>query len=624
VNLEKKFKLKKTLEPIVDRFRNIKISRKLALFYIAAVIVCMLALSVFYYVSIRDYVKGHTSELLTHTLKQAKNNIEYKISMYNKFSDSISINRRIQDMLKGEYSDSDPLEKFEAKEQLINQLDLVFKSYEDMSTLNLYSANNTMPNYKDLQITVNTCSETEFKKYTSGLSLKSKWIYDTPEILKKGIGLIPPISFPSQQLNSNNVVTGKLYAARKIIDIVGESDVGIIKIDINIDSFFGGIKAVGIEDHGWIDITDNDLNFIYSGLNPEKHKVDQRIDWKKEEQVFNGPEKSKIVKIGNMSYVMVYDVLNNSSWKIIYTLPLKDYFSTINNLKIITIIAFILCIIVFAAISGFIASKFTKKICELSDSMEKIQVGNFDVHIPYRGNDEIGHLINGFNIMAIKLADLVKEVYLIQVKEKEAELKALQAQINPHFLYNTLASISWLGMRNDEKDITKISNALAKFYKVSLSKGKNIITVKNEVEHVKAYIDIQDIRYKNKLSIIYSIDEELLETFTIKLILQPFIENAIMHGMWKEKEHINMHLIVKKFEDNIIWQVIDDGIGISRSKQQELMVNTDDAAHGYGVINVDQRIKIFYGDQYGVTIFSREGIGTVITIVTPLNEKGEM
>jgi two-component system, sensor histidine kinase YesM len=203
-------------------------------------------------------------------------------------------------------------------------------------------------------------------------------------------------------------------------------------------------------------------------------------------------------------------------------------------------------------------------------------------------------------------------------------LKALQAQINPHFLYNTLASISWLGMRNNEKEITKMSNALAKFYKVSLSKGRNIITVKDEIEHVKAYIDIQDIRYKNKLSIIYSIDEELLETFTIKLILQPFIENAIMHGMWKEKEKINMHLIVKKFEDNVIWQVIDDGIGISRGRQQELMVNTEHVASGYGVINVDQRIKIFYGDQYGVTIFSREGIGTVITIVTPLNEKGEM
>lgn len=603
---------------MANRFRNIRISKKLALLYIAAVTIFLLMLSLFYFFSIRDYVEGHTRELLTHALKQAKSNIEYKISIYNKFSDSMSLNKQIQEIIRGIYSDS--VEKYDVKEQLFGQLDLVFKSYEDMRTLNLYITNYTLPNYKDLQITVNTCSVEELDSYTLGMGPKTKWVYDTPETLAKGAGRIPPMVFASQQQTAQKGEhQGQLYAAKKIIDFVSEEDLGLIKIDLDIHNFFGGIKTVGLEDNGWMDITDSELNVIYSGRNHEHGDADRKIEWNMYPELFEGAEKSTTVTAGNMNYVMVYDIMEATDWKIIYTIPMKDYYSNVSRMKIVTLLAFVLCIISFSTISSLIASKFTKKICELSDSMEKIQVGNFDVHISYRGEDEIGHLINGFNKMAVKLDNLVREVYLIQVTRKEAELKALQSQINPHFLYNTLASISWLGMRNNDKDITKISNSLAKFYKVALSKGRDIITVSDEIEHVKAYLDIQGIRYKNRISVVYSIHEEILATYTIKLILQPLIENSIMHGMWKDKEHINIRLVVEGSGDNIVWQVIDDGAGIGRRRQQELMKDNGAVSGGYGIVNVDQRIKLFYGDRYGITIFSRPGVGTVITIVTPVN-----
>jgi two-component system sensor histidine kinase YesM len=272
----------------------------------------------------------------------------------------------------------------------------------------------------------------------------------------------------------------------------------------------------------------------------------------------------------------------------------------------------------FIAISWLLASVFTRKIRELSHSMEKIQTGQFDVYIAYPGNDEIGHLINGFNVMARKLKELVEEVFTIKIKEKEWELKALQAQINPHFLYNTLASISMLGMRAGGEDITLMSNSLAKFYKIALSKGSSIIKAKDEVEHVKAYMDIQGIRFKYKIKMVYNVDESVLEAKTLKLMLQPFIENSIGHGLWKDKKSITVILTVKREEDQIIWKITDDGVGISKASLEAILHSDEDSAQGYGIVNVDQRIKLYFGDRYGVSIFSRPGIGTTVTINTPV------
>jgi two-component system, sensor histidine kinase YesM len=621
VNTGKRFRLADTLERVYDRISSIRISRKLALLYVAAVIVCMLALSAFYYLMVSDYIKDQTSELLGHTLKQAKNNIEYKISLYNKFTYSIYTNRKLQETLSGAYTD--PLSKFDVRELVFGQMDLAYKSYDDINTINLYVTNLSLPTSKSLTITVNSCTEAELEKYLGNSIDVTKWVFDTPEQVKEGKTFIPLIFDDTSNTRVTEYLqTGQLYALLKLRYHAFNTDLGFIKLDFNINRFFGGINTVGLEDKGWIDITDANFHPVYSGLDPAKQQDVPKIDWKGQRELFSSPEQSVIFKNGNMSYIMVYDVLKDTGWKIIYTLPLDDYLSTVNKLRWVTVLAFILCIVIFTALSGFIASRFTKKIRELSHSMKKIQIGDFDVHISYRGHDEVGHLINGFNIMAGKLKELVDEVYVIQVKEKEAEMKALQAQINPHFLYNTLASISWLGMRNGVKDITKISNSLAKFYKVSLSKGRNIIKVGDELEHVKAYMDIQDIRYKNKIRLAYDIDEELLEVPTIKLIVQPFIENAIIHGIWGEKETINIRLIVKRQEEMIVWRIIDDGVGISRGRQQE-MEQTDQFAAGYGVINVDQRIKLYFGDRYGVSMFSREGIGTVIEIVTPYDYTNE-
>ncbi|MCL6456463.1 MAG: histidine kinase, partial [Gorillibacterium sp.] len=226
-----------------------------------------------------------------------------------------------------------------------------------------------------------------------------------------------------------------------------------------------------------------------------------------------------------------------------------------------------------------------------------------------------GQLSFAFNKMALRIQTLIDDVYLKEIAMKEAELNTLQAQINPHFLYNTLSSISSLALKEGAKQVHQMVNYLAKYYRISLNKGKTIILFEQEINMVKNYVSIQEIRFRGKLRMHYDLDKNLFKQSTIKLILQPFIENCINHAIWDESG-INIIVKVKQDGDDILLKVIDDGMGMTRERLEQSFHKTDQTS-GYGIKNVNDRIKLTYGDRYGVEIFSRLGIGTSVTIRIP-------
>jgi two-component system sensor histidine kinase YesM len=210
---------------------------------------------------------------------------------------------------------------------------------------------------------------------------------------------------------------------------------------------------------------------------------------------------------------------------------------------------------------------------------------------------------------------LIREVYITNIQKREAELTALQAQINPHFLYNTLSSISRLAQFGENDKLQEMVMALAKFYRLTLNEGRLAISIDNELQQAKAYIDIQKIKYKDRLDVSYRIDTDILHYDTIKLILQPFIENVIEHS-WFGDNRIHLKLWAYRQDEDIIFKIIDDGIGMHPKTIQDIF-NKNGIQVGYGIRNVDERIKLQFGDSYGVTIASRQGIGTSVRIVIP-------
>ena len=250
-----------------------------------------------------------------------------------------------------------------------------------------------------------------------------------------------------------------------------------------------------------------------------------------------------------------------------------------------------------------------------SISYERLYTKRTEKRIKYSGKDEFEQIALAFNEMATNTEELIKKVYISEVKKKETELQLLQSQINPHFLYNTLSSINRLAQLGYMDKLKETIMELSKFYRLSLNKGKMIISVKDEIEQVKSYVNIQKIKNGKRMEVAYSIEEEIMEFDTVKFILQPFVENILEHALYGEK--IFIKIMAYKDENAIIFKVIDNGIGMSKDVIDQILSSSGNRI-GYGISNVNDRIKLQFGNQYGVDIFSRRGIGTTVSIKIPV------
>lgn len=256
------------------------------------------------------------------------------------------------------------------------------------------------------------------------------------------------------------------------------------------------------------------------------------------------------------------------------------------------------------------------RVKKLVKAMKQVKAGNIDVSVEVKSKDEFGELGSSFNHMTSRIHDLVETVYKIQIMEREAELKALESQINPHFLYNTLATISWVARKENPTEVVKITNSLAKFYRLVLSNGQTLISVKEEVDIVASYLYIQKVRFEDTLDVIYEIDESIYNNKIIKNILQPIVENALSHGIAEKRGHSTIIIKIKRYEDQLCFKIIDDGVGMSKIKLEQILSGTikTTSGSGFAIKNIMERLRAYYGEDHSFEIFSRLGIGTVIAI----------
>jgi two-component system sensor histidine kinase YesM len=273
----------------------------------------------------------------------------------------------------------------------------------------------------------------------------------------------------------------------------------------------------------------------------------------------------------------------------------------------------------------YISSNLTSPIKKLIHAMKKVNEGDFK-KTNFKYNDEIGILGNQYNEMIDNISNLIEKVYKLQIREKEAELKALQAQINPHFLYNTLDTIFWRAEKAKEKDISEMVYALSKIFRLTLNNGHEATLVRAEKEFIHYYLLLQKNRYKDKLTYNIEIAEELLDFKIPKLILQPFVENAIMYGTENDDEQsiITINGVYKNGKIN--FSIEDNGIGMSEEKIHKLLdvshkLDPVEEKKGYAIYNINQRLALYYNNDYQLIINSDIGKGTKIQIIIPTESK---
>ena len=272
-------------------------------------------------------------------------------------------------------------------------------------------------------------------------------------------------------------------------------------------------------------------------------------------------------------------------------------------------------------ITILLSNIFYKPLEKLVSAMQMIENRNLDVRIDDKRADEYQRVYKGFNDMVSELKRLIKDLTNEKILKKEAEIKLLQAQINPHFLYNTLESIHSIAKIKKVEEIALMVSALSKFYRISLSGGKDIVTLKEAVELVKDYLTIQNIRFKGKISYYFDISDELMRYRVPKLILQPIVENSIYHGIERSKGNgiLNIYGMLDKSNLNLV--VEDNGVGIEKESLEELQRSIEDDSFenskNFALKNLNQQIKLKYGPNYGLSIKSEYGKGTCVTIRLP-------
>ena len=332
--------------------------------------------------------------------------------------------------------------------------------------------------------------------------------------------------------------------------------------------------------------------------------------------------------------VVMSQRLNDGNWAAIAVIPLNNMIGEVIGIykRFIFVIAVIL--IISVSVSVLLSREAIKPLETMIASMERVENGDFSVRVEEKGPYDIARLIHHYNTMLENTERYIREEYQIKRMKKAAELDALVAQINPHFLYNTLESIVWQARAAGAYKISDMAYSLGKMFNIMVNKGHSMLTVEKELEHVKLYVHLQNNRYNDRFDLKIDLDDEdLLQLRTLKLILQPIVENIILHGFTKEQEDCTIRIGVYISHGMLVYDVEDNGIGISKdeldsireSLKEQNVIEYDEqnaklrrnSGRGIGLQNVHQRIGLYYGNQYGLEIFSREGEGTEVIIRIP-------
>lgn len=359
-------------------------------------------------------------------------------------------------------------------------------------------------------------------------------------------------------------------------------------------------------------ISYRDKGMLYSG-------IDEAAPGLSEDGLKDGFTTSKV---NGKRYYTVVRTIGSNSWKIVSLIPTLEYEKDIQSLRGLILLVCISCCFLALLISVGISGGISRPLRRLSAMMEKVGKGNFDVSFSYESKDEIGTLTSYFNRMVVQVQKLVQEVYQEQYLKQKAELKSLRMQINPHFLYNTLESINWMSRIKGVPEIGDMVKALGDLMRVSIN-GDDFISVEEEMRNINNYLMLQKFRYGDRFQVVMDISEDILNVKIPKLILQPIVENAIVHGL-EEKVGNGKIVITGAVEDGkVSIRVDDDGVGMNEDRTAAILVDgervrqPEEHTH-IGLINVDRRIKLYYGQEYGISITSAPGHGTGVRISFPI------
>lgn len=553
-------------------FRNMKLRYKMILIYSLIAFVPLVIVDTFAMQRIGHLVNEQEKSTSKNMIEVAKNALDGDIKVYNNLSNYLAYSDTVGNLLTYQFDS-----EYDLYKALTTSFDPLLTSvsnfHTDISSITVYSQKNI--------------------SHSTTLMPLSK---------------IQNESWYNQVKKSNDplwIVHGKnVLNVRKMPILERKGQLGIIAITINYDDVFKSFTNLKNKNYG-IYIADAKGNVIYNHQNFEHGYYKDMLSYK---------------QCVALSKKKDGHVLTKTSEETGWTLYYYNSFTSMSDntvqkttqfmIVVVFISSLLMAFAIWATSRGIVA-----RLEALQDNVKAVEEGALEVTVTSEDQDEIGSLIRGFGEMINRIKFLIEEVYESKIKEKNFEMRALQQQINPHFLYNTLSMINFMAIESGQNDISKITLSLSDFYRTALNKGNNTCSLDDELKNMKAYLDIQQMMHDYDFELDIEIDEEIRGYESPNLILQPIVENAIGHGidLLEDRKGV-LKVYATENEDQVFIMVEDNGVGMDEETKHRML---NENSKGYGMRNVNQRIKLLYGEEYGLHIESVIGEGTLVTIRLP-------
>ena len=558
-------------------FKNMKYRHKLTILLVVTSLAPMTVLALYSHSRQSTMVRSSELEDMQSIMEQTKEGIDSQTAVYASLLNYLTYSPDIEEIIKEKNIDN--YTAYEKYTEIADPLLSVPKSYHDaINRIQLFA--------DSIQV------EHEYTLVPLDKMQEEWW----SEGLKDDVR----IQWKVDRTRGEVVAVRMIYAQQKLN--------AVLCISLDYDKIFQPLTNILTDENGGI-VADQDGNVLYNktGLKELKLSDDNKKD--------TSQTADKLLSKISQTCTWTQTESEENDW-VFYFYKSQDAISgSVRRLLLEEIPLIIACgfIILFLGLS--FSRIFTRKIEELTKNMDQVNHGSREVTVSSDSEDEVGILINSFHNMMDEINRLIDEVYVNKIALKEYELKALQAQINPHFLYNTLSMMNWMAIRSNQMEISKVTLALSTFYRTALSKGEDVVTVENCIQNMQAYLEIQLTMHDNNFTVDWDIDPTIKNEKMPKLLLQPVVENAIEHGIdEKEDGDKKIFLSFRGNGDDVVITVRDNGMGMPQEKAETLVTYQ---AKGYGLKNVNDRIRLLYGENYGIRILSAPDEGTTVMMRFP-------
>ena len=552
-------------------FNKMKYRYKLTILLIFTSLVPMTVLALYSHGRQSIMVRNSELEDMQSIMEQTKESIDSQTAVYTSLLNYLTYSPDIEEIIKEK--DIDNYSAYEKYTEIADPLLSIPKAYHDA--------------IKSIELFADSIKISHEYTLAPLDKMKEAW---WSEELKDDVR----IQWEVDQDRKEVAAVRKIYSSQKLD--------AVLCITLDYNKIFQPFTNILTEENGGI-VTDKKGTILYSRSNLKELKSDCS------ENI------SSMLPLVNQSCAYTQTKSDENDWIFYYYKSQNAISGSVRRILIEEIPLIAGCLFIIVVLGLLFSRVFTRKIEELTRNMDQVNHGSREVTVYSDSSDEIGIMVNSFRKMMDEINRLIDEVYVNKIALKEYELKALQAQINPHFLYNTLSMMNWMAIRSNQMDISKVTLALSTFYRTALSKGEDVVTVENCIQNTKAYLEIQLVMHDHSFTVDWEIDPTIKNEKMPKLLLQPIVENAIEHGIdEKEEGDKNLALSFHGKEDIVEITVRDNGKGMEQEKAEKLVTYQ---AKGYGLKNVNDRIHLLYGNEYGIQIFSELGIGTTVVMRFP-------